>query len=52
MGRLVGEARVRDFGLRSDLAGEGQNALGVGQDGTPVLLIARIHPAPRIHVSI
>src|SRR5580765_4774492 len=45
MGRLVGEARISDFGLRSDPAGEGQNALGVGQDGKPVLLVARIHPA-------
>jgi hypothetical protein len=53
MGCLVGEARVGDFALRSDLAHERQNAGGVGQDGTPVLFVPRIYiPRPRIHVSI
>src|SRR5215510_1351552 len=39
------EVCVGDLALRSDLAGDGQSALGVGQNGAPVLLVARIHPA-------
>src|SRR4030095_6044050 len=45
MGSSFSEVCVGDLALRSDLAGEGQNALGVGQNGAPVLLVARIHPA-------
>src|SRR4029450_2376823 len=45
MGRSFSEVCVGDLALRSDLAGEGQSALGVSQNGAPVLLVARIHPA-------
>lgn len=45
MRRLVGKARVVDLALRSDAAREGQNAPGIGKDGSPILLVARIHPA-------
>jgi hypothetical protein len=42
---LVGEVRIVDLALRSDLAREGQSALRIGQDGAPVLRVARIHAA-------
>jgi hypothetical protein len=45
MGRSFREVGVRDLALRSDLAGEGQDAGRVGQDGSPVLFVAGIHPA-------
>jgi hypothetical protein len=45
VGRSFREAGIRDLARRRDLAGEGQDALRVGQDGSPVLLVARIHSA-------
>lgn len=53
MRRLVGKVRVVDLALRSDPAREGQNAPGIGQDGSPILLVARIHPAAhKTHVDL
>ena len=46
MGRSCREAGVGDLALRRHLAREGQNALGVRQDGAPVLLVAGVHSAP------
>src|SRR5262249_30444368 len=36
---------VSDLALRRNPAREGQDALGVGQDGAPILLVAGIHSA-------
>jgi hypothetical protein len=44
-GVLSAKVCVGDLALRRNLAGEGQDALGVGQDGAPILLVAGIHSA-------
>jgi hypothetical protein len=45
MGRSFRQACVSDLALRRNLAGEGQDAIGVGQDGALIPLVAGIHSA-------